>query len=46
MDKQLAEINEKIKRTMNKLTREKLVIMKLKQSLVQEFEWPVEDLLR
>ena len=31
---------------MNKLTREKLILMKLKQSLDQEFEWPVEDLLR
>ena len=46
MDRQLEELEFKIKDTMNKITREKILLMKLRQSLVQEFEWPLEDLLR
>ena len=46
MDKQVEEIGIKIQNTMNKITREKILLMKLRQSLVQEFEWPLEDLLR
>ena len=46
MDRQIEELEDKIKTTMNKITREKILLMKLRQSLVQEFEWPVEDLLR
>lgn len=46
MDKQVEELEFKIKDTMNKITREKILLMKLRQSLVQEFEWPLEDLLR
>ena len=46
MDKQVEELEFKIKDTMNKITREKILLMKLRLSLVQEFEWPLEDLLR
>ena len=46
MEKQVEELEFKIKDTMNKITREKILLMKLRQSLVQEFEWPLEDLLR
>ena len=46
MDKQVEEIGIQIQNTMNKITREKILLMKLRQSLVQEFEWPLEDLLR
>jgi len=31
---------------MNRITHEKILLMKLRKSLVQEFEWPLEELLR
>jgi len=32
--------------TMNHITQEKILLIKLKQSLLEEFEWPLEELLR
>ena len=31
---------------MNRLTQEKILLMKLRKSLDEEFEWPLEELLR
>jgi len=31
---------------LNRLTQEKILLMKLRKSLVEEFEWPLEELLR
>ena len=46
MNRQVAEMEAKIRDTMNKITHEKILLMKLRKSLVQEFEWPLEELLR
>ena len=46
MDKQADEMNVRIRDTMNKITREKMSLSLLKKSLAQEFDWPVEELLR
>jgi hypothetical protein len=31
---------------MNRLTQEKILLMKLRKSLIEDFEWPLEELLR
>ena len=46
MQKQVEDIERRIRETLNKITREKLLLMRLRKSLAQEFDWPVEELLR
>lgn len=46
MDAQALEMEVRIRETMNKITREKMHLSRLKKSLAQEFDWPVEELLR
>ncbi len=46
MDKQCEELDLKMRETLNRITREKLLLMKLRRSLQEEFEWPLEELLR
>ena len=46
MDLQQEEIADKIRDTINKITMEKMALATLKKSLGQEFDWPVEELLR
>lgn len=46
MDQQSKDMEVRIRDTMNKITREKIGLMRLKKTLAQEFDWPVEELLR
>ena len=46
MQKQVEDIERRIRETLNKITREKLLLMRLRKSLAQEFDCPVEELLR
>ena len=46
MDEQARELDRKVLEAMNRLTQEKILLMKLRKSLIEEFEWPLEELLR
>ena len=46
MEEQMQELDMKIQQAMNRLTQEKILLMKLRKSLIEEFEWPLEELLR
>lgn len=46
MESQTSALQVRIRDTFNKITKEKLILMRLKKTLAQEFDWPVEELLR
>jgi fructose-1,6-bisphosphatase len=46
MQTQEKALDIRIRDTLNKVTREKMALARLRKSLAQEFDWPVEELLR